>query len=265
MLGFKESSVIFPGEDEKRIVIAILSFCAGLSLVLATKISSIEVKEYLPSAVTLVAAFAGAWAAYLLQRRKELAQRIEERVDAGNKAIFALMRCHNRFISIQRQAIDPFRDHPARFVAIRPIIGEMVCGLNLDYESLSFLFKSKNPNMLNDLSATQAEVESTINLINQRSEIHYNYVQPIADEAGFQNGQDVTINQINAALGHRLSETMKDLTDQLIEFVDLVVTDTENAIVELHELLKSELKGHAIVKMEKSNKSKQQEPSAGTR
>tara|TARA_R110001583_G_C5659583_1_gene409518 strand:+ start:2873 stop:3646 length:774 start_codon:yes stop_codon:yes gene_type:complete len=257
--------VIFPGENERRIVIAILSFCVGLSLGLVAKISDVQFKDYLPSVVTLVAAFSGAWAAYLLQRRKELEQRVEERVDAGNKAIFALMRCHNRFISIQRQAIDPFRQHPARFVAIRPIIGEMVCGLELDYESLSFLFKSKNPNMLNELSSTQAEVESTINLINQRSEIHFNYVQPVADQAGFQNGQDVTLNQINAALGHRLSETMKDLTDQLIEFVDLIVSDTEKVIAELHDLLKSEFKGHAIVKMEKPNKSKQQGPAAGTR
>jgi len=104
-----------------------------------------------------------------------------------------------------------------------------------------------------------------VNLINQRSEIHFNYVQPVADQAGFQNGQDVTLNQINAALGHRLSETMKDLTDQLIEFVDLIVSDTEKVIAELHELLKSEFKGHAIVKMEKPNKSKQQGPAAGTR
>jgi len=249
--------VIFPGENERRIVIAILSFCLGLSLGLVAKISGIQFKDYLPSVVTLVAAFAGVWVAYLLQRRKELEQRIEEKVDAGNKAIFALMRCHNRFISIQRQAIDPYRDHPAKFVAIRPIIGEMVCGLELDYKSLSFLFRSKNPNMLNELSATQAEVESTVNLINQRSEVHYHHVQPIADKAGFQNGQDVTINQINAALGHRLSETMKDLTDQLIKFVDLVVSDTEQVIAELHELLKSEFKGHPIVKMEKPNKPKQ--------
>jgi hypothetical protein len=257
--------VIFPGENERRVVIAILSFCAGLSLGLIAKVSSIEVKNYLPSAVTLVAAFTGAWAAYLLQRRKELEQRIEERVNAGNKAIFALMRCHNRFISIQQQAIDPFRDHPARFVAIRPIIGEVACGLDIDYESLSYLFKSEKPNMLNELSAIQAEVESTITLINQRSKIHYNHVQPIVDKAGFQNGKDVTINQINEALGHGLSETMKDLTDQLIEFVDLIVSNTENSIAEFHELLKTEFKGHAIIKMEKPNKSKQQVPKAGTR
>jgi hypothetical protein len=244
---------VFPTENERRITFVILASIIGLILGLVVGAKTGSLSEYLPPLVTLVAAFLGAWTAYLLQEKKERRKEISVQVEAGNRAIFALIRCHNRFLSIQQQAIDEFRQHPARYVAIKPLIGGASCELDLDFDSLSFLFKSEKPNLLNVLSAIQAEVESTILLIEERSNIHCGEVQPKAECGGFRVDRDISLSEIEEVLGYRLTETMKSLTDQLIQFVDQIVKDTGEAVNELSGIMKAEFRGHAIVGMTKPN------------
>jgi hypothetical protein len=71
------------------------------------------------SLATLVAAFCGAWFAFLLQSKSKKEENINRQISASNRAIFTLYQRINKLRLYQREVIDPYRQHPAIFLAIR--------------------------------------------------------------------------------------------------------------------------------------------------
>jgi hypothetical protein len=61
---------------------------------------------------TLVAAFAGAWFAYILSNRDRVRDQENAQVAAGNRAIFMLMRQFNTLHNLKTLIIDPKRSDP---------------------------------------------------------------------------------------------------------------------------------------------------------
>ncbi len=238
---------IFPGQNEKLITAVIFSFLFGLIGGLATKL---EAKEFLTSLVTLFAAFAGAYSAFLLQNKKQEKELIASKVGSGNKAIFHIIRNYNTFGSYKKQYIAPFINDPGRFIAIPPNLG-FVGHVDFDFDSLAYLFELDKPNVLGDLSIFQSEVESTIQAILYRNNLHLNAVRPALEKAGIIDGQNISKTEIDRILGERLAIMMEQNTDQMIEGVESILSKAELLIEELHRIHLKNYKGHKILKMEK--------------
>jgi hypothetical protein len=243
-------------KGDTEVVAAVVIFIGGFSLGVAMNESNgiSLIKDYLPSIATLFAAFVGARLAFAYHSAAEKEAEVRKNVEAGNTAIFGLIRSYNTFINYKSQFLTPHQDSPIGFIEISPSVGFRRPDSIVDFESLSFLFASNKPNILGELSLIEAEILSTTDAIIERSNLHLNHVQVRLEAAGIEEGGTYSLGQIEAALGARVSITLKNSTQQVIVGVDSIIERTDKLIEELNALLKELYKGHQIVKMQKLNK-----------
>ncbi|WP_075179993.1 hypothetical protein [Neptunomonas phycophila] len=243
---------IFPSEAEEKIVLVIISFVVGIIIgLLSVSTSEVAIKATL----TLSATFVGGYFAFKLNTLKDKKKEDAINVTSGNMAIFRLIRIFNGFNGYKKQFIDPFRDSPFKHVEIRPSIGLDSWDIKFDYEPLSYLLASSSPNLIAELASLNDEVVSTIEMMRVRNTHHADIVQPLMEKSGFYQGAKMTIDELDEMLGERLSDTMKELTSDMIEFVDSIATRTEKVINDMHMANKALFPKHQIVKMQKLNKS----------
>ena len=230
------------------IVLIIIAFVFGAALMAyAEEISALQYINSLPAAFsTLIAAFVGAWYAYRLQLAHLEKEREKEEVEAGNKAIFEMGKTYNKFAAIRKQFIETYRDSTARYVLILPMAGNIETP-KINFDSLSFLIESEDPNLLGRLSMFEQEVSSTLSIIEQRSRLHVDVVQPAVENLEKINGEEMSLGEIESELGTRYSKTMKMLTDYMIEGVDRVLVLAEQHTQELRKILHDQYPGHNII------------------
>lgn len=195
--------------------------------------------EILVSAfATVVAAFLGAWYAFRLIDKDHERKKRANALASGSRAIFTLMRQWNELSVIKRQLIDPVRSHPARFVALRPTLPLDYEHLKFDIDSLSFLLDSDFRQCLMDLLLAESKFQTAVRVLNERSKLHLQTVQPLLERAGIIEGGDYTINQLKTALGERLAVQLSRLTDDVIEHVDHSVMSLKETSDKLHVALR---------------------------
>lgn len=242
---------VFPSENEEKIVFVIVAFICGItSGILSASSSETIVKAIL----TLSATFIGGYFAFRLNTLKDKKKEEKENVTAGNMTIFRLIRIYNAFNSYKKQFIDPFRESHFKYLEIRPSIGLDSWDVKFEYESLSYLLTSGNPNLIAELSSLIDEVVSTKEMMRVRNSHHAGIVQPLMEKSGFYQGANISPDQLDEMLGERLSDTMKELTTDMIEFVDNIALNTEKLIDQMHLTNKQLFPKYQIVKMEKLNK-----------
>lgn len=248
-------------KGDTEVVLMIGFFIVGAALMAFAKdISMIpHVEAMLGAAATLIAAFVGAWYAFKLQLAHLEQRKTKEQVEAGNKAIFELVRTYNKFYAIKNQFIEEFRRNPARHVFIMPMAGD-IKPLQLNFDTLAFLFDSEDPNLLGRLAMFEQEVASTLGVIDQRSRLHADIVQPTVEKLERESGPLMSIEQIEKALGTRYSKTLKMLTDFMVDGVDGVVQAAEHHIGEMNRILRVKFPGHKVIGMVKPNQSMQPAP-----
>ena len=133
--------------------------------------------ELLPHLVTLVAAFVGAWFAFLLQDRAKARQTIRDQVAAINRAQFALMRQFNTMKNIQAQVVEPVRQHPAKHVAMRAVLTVHDDVPQPDLDALSFLLETDDRELLLELMIENQRFKTAVQAINDRSRLHLDVVR----------------------------------------------------------------------------------------
>lgn len=84
--------------------------------------------------------------------------------------------------------------------------------------------------------------------------MYINSVQPAMEKAGFVDGQAITNQKVEQILGQRLITMMQQGTDQMIEGVESIISESENLINKLHKLHTKNYKRYKILKMQKLNK-----------
>ncbi len=245
---------IFPSSNERLITVSIFAFIFGVILGLALVNGKVDFSTLISAVTTLLAAYFGARFAFKLQSQREDRVRIKEEVTAGNRAIFEIIRTYNKFCAVRSQFIDPFRSHPLKHYFILPASGLDHHKTYFDYDSLSFILDSKDPNILTSLASYELEANSTVEAINHRSKLHFEVVQPAIEEAAKKHGEKMTEEQIDIGVGIRNRQLIAMATDSMIECVDDVIQASESQIAKLNELLKDKYKGHGVLKMEILNK-----------
>ena len=114
------------------------------------------------SIATLAAAYFGAKYAFSLQNEKEKRASDATDVKAANSAIFELARTYNKFLAIKKQFIDEHRGKAERHLMIMPVAGMSWEPPKFNYDTISFLFRSSDPNLLGTLSLVEQEIASTL-------------------------------------------------------------------------------------------------------
>ena len=239
-------------KGDTQVILLIVSCLAGFFLALAVEgdVSPVSgFNDYIVAFTTLLAAFLGSKYAFHLQKEKE--SKIEEakKVEAANRAIFAIIRNLNKVRTVTKQFVDPHRDHPFYFLAIPPVVGITKGDASIKYDEISFIFESDDPNLMMELSTVESELNATLDVVLYRSELHFNQIQPRVEAAGFVDYGEYSKADIIKAIGVRLYETMKHSTQQMVSSLD----DLDESLAELanrmHDVAKNQFKGHTIIGM----------------
>lgn len=99
--------------------------------------------------------------------------------------------------------------------------------LNIDINALSFLLDSGEPQMLFDLLLEDDKFKTTIQIVNARSKLHWERVQPKLEEAGIEQGIDYPVSRYKTAIGDLLFFSLKGATDDMVQFVDDTIESLE--------------------------------------
>jgi hypothetical protein len=187
-------------------------FFSGFALALAVdeKNPHITVGDIVNPLATLVAAFAGSWAAFKLQQVQKEKENIKENVAAGNRALILICQLLNNLKIVQVDFIDPFRNSPARHLEIKPTLPYHEDSLTFDVRSLKFLINPKHQQVIMDLIIEESRYGEAIKTINVRSRHHLELIQPRLERAGVQEGREYSEDQFRVCYRRfRLSSSQK--------------------------------------------------------
>ena len=201
------------------------------------------------SLATLAAAYFGAKYAFSLQKEKEKRNSDMADVKAANSAIFELARTYNKFMAIKKQFIDEHRNKPERHLMIKPLVGMSWEPPKFNYDAISFLFRSSDPNLLGTLSLVEAEIASTLDLIKQRSAMHVDVLQPAIERLSQRFGDQLSMQQIEDELGQRLVATFEMNTDYMIQGVDDIIAGCIKHMAKIKTETDKMYPGHVVIKM----------------
>jgi len=196
------------------------------------------IKELIPSLTTLLAAFFGAWFAYLFMTKQKLKEIRETNITAANRAIFVLLQQLNCLKLIQKDSLDPVRDSPEAFLSMLPILPDDHSEMRFDFQSLNFLLSTKYKQLLLDIWLEQQRFREAIRILNYRSNLHFSEVQPRLIAAGIQERKDYPVEMFVQALGTHLFMTLKRTTEQVFYNVDRTINSMDKLRVRLNAGLK---------------------------
>ena len=224
----------------QRISIAVVSFCIGFIICIVALREWLVAKEILPSLATLVAAFFGAWFAFSLQSRSKKKEEKNRKISYGNKALFTLCQRVNNLWLIQKKIIDPFREHPGFHIAMRPTLDFENDDTYIDIDGLKFLLDTDFQQLLLDLHIEDQRYKTSIRLVNSRSHLHLNIIQPRLESAHINEKQYYSSEYWKEAIGQRLFLTLQRATEDLISNVDNTVQsniEIKDRLIEAFKLL----------------------------
>ena len=190
-------------------------------------------EELLPTLRTVGAAFAGAWAAFALQNRRNANEALDRRVGAVNRAIFALHRKHTLLRNIYDQIVKPNRDHPAAFLQMPAAHHIEKDEIEIDYDSLHFILETPDRQIMDAFALACAVFRTSLDSINTRSQVLISEFQPIVEKAGIKPGHIYDEGEMKNLLGIRLFQTLQGLGDQLVVGTERAMELLESAHLSL--------------------------------
>lgn len=197
---------------------------------------------------TLAAAYFGAKFAFDFQNRKNEENEVKATVKSANMAIFALMRSHHELTAVNKQYIEPNVNDEDRHFSILPSSSN-IPHLDLQFNELSFLLSSSDPNLLNNLALTQSEINSTIDVVNARSTFHLTELQPLLEIHHERLSQISSLQEMESVIGVRATHTLRSVTDAMIENVPTALQILANDADQLYKITKGIYPSHGVVRM----------------
>lgn len=187
---------------------------------------------------TLSAAFGGAYVAFLLNDRNKEKLQYEKNVQGVNQVLFVLFQQANTLLLYQHDFLNPVRDEAGRHVALRPTMpGQLQC-TRIPFELIDFLATPKHAQVLFDVAIEQERFNTAIRSIQVQSDLQLKEVQPRLAGAGVRDGEDVTGEQVEAALGDMLHTYLRETTDQVYYHVDKTINSLEQVKDQLRKTVK---------------------------
>lgn len=167
---------------------------------------------------TLIGAFFGAMLAFLFQLLLNRKQERKAALMSTHRMLFCLLQQMNTIMLVQKDFIFPHLNDPGRFISI-PAIHEFDVEKNsFDFSTFSFMLESNESRMIMyELYLAQESYIEALRVVNERSRLHREEVQPCLASAGIGNGSTVTNEDIKHALGPLVFPTIVTMTDQVIE------------------------------------------------
>lgn len=195
--------------------------------------------DWLSPLATLLASFLGAWFAFRLQDLARLSETRAAQVEAANSVIFSVAQMLNSLKIFQLDYIEPHRNDPGISYSMLPLYGPAELNIKMNYSSLGYLLDPEHGQIVMELFIQQQRYDEAIRLINYRSELHLNSVQPILEKSGFTPGKEYSIEEFRAALGVLIAAKIEQATAHVVQQVDNTISTLEETKNGLRSILKS--------------------------
>ena len=185
--------------------------------------------DLITPAVTLLAAFLGAWFAFLLQNSKDEKKEKNHNSQALNKAQINLVQQLNFLTIFNKDFLLPNKESPIRWLAVPAAPYRDYKKLRIDAGSLAFLVESGNASLISEILVTEEIFQEVMNVINSRSDVHVTRLQLKLEEIGFEEGKpyDKPFEEFERMLGERLVTELKRFTENLYENTKIAITSHE--------------------------------------
>ena len=135
---------------------------------------------------------------------------------AAHKILFFVFQQINTILMIQRDFVHPKLKDPLRFISIYPTLDFEPERDVVDYSAFAFMMDSQASRaILYELWLAQQNYTEAIRAWNVRSQFHNKEVQPKLAES-IVNGSMVSIEEVEAALGVRIYDTIHGATEAVL-------------------------------------------------
>ena len=130
-----------------------------------------EYKDIVTILAILVAAFAGAWGAFLLENERKKREAEDRNIGAANRAIYTIFNLWNVLEQYRKEVLEPFRGKPDAWlnVAANPTIPTGIHTFQAD--QLQFLLQQSKPEIYTALLLEEQRFAIAIDLIKARSSL----------------------------------------------------------------------------------------------
>jgi hypothetical protein len=151
-----------------------------------------------------LSAYFGARFAYgfNIKRSEDLSKK--EDIESANQVMFGLLQQLNSLALYKNDFLDDIRESKGRHIELRPLIPDATWPNKLSLDSLTFLMAPEHMDILIELSFQQERYETIVRLLKFHSKESLDNVQPRLERLGVSQGDVITGDQIEAAIGNRM-------------------------------------------------------------
>lgn len=179
-----------------------------------------EYKDIVTILATLVAAFAGAWGAFLLENERHKREVEDRNIGAANRAIYTLFNLWNILEQYRKEVLELYRGKPDAWLnlAANPTVptGEQT----FQPGELQFLLQSSNAEVYAGLMLEEQRFAIALALIKARSALVLDQVFPKMSAANVPVGQSLPEHEVEKILGIDLTHKLKQITAGIFKNVD---------------------------------------------
>lgn len=197
-----------------------------------------EYKDIVAILATLVASFAGAWAAFLLESERRKREAIDQNLGAANRAIYTLFNLWNILEQYRKEVLEPYRAKSDAWLnlAANPTIpiGEHT----FQAAELQFLLQSPHAGIYAALLLEEQRFAIAIDLIKARSDLVLNQVFTKMAALGAPVGKSLAERDVENILGIDLTHKLKYITAAIFTNVDQDL----DSLKEQHDALRTAVK-----------------------
>ncbi len=169
---------------------------------------------------TLVAAFAGAWAAFLFESRNRKQEEVARQKSAANQALVTLVNMWNIMFEYFEHVVRPTlgRDDAWLNMAATPPGHYGLC--EFDAKDLVFLINVGEPQLFMELTLEEQRFWATMNLIQERNAVLLNTVHPSMSSANLPVNTEMDERKLISIIGIDATQRLKNFTPAISQQVE---------------------------------------------
>lgn len=167
-------------------------------------------------AVAGLSAFGGAFAAFLLERRRQREKQTDERYLEARFAHLLILEQYQELRVLERRSLEPYKGRDDAWKMLRPSIGGSVA-TSLSFKELAFMLEGSDPDLLNRLIVGQQQYNTVRKVVELRQQAYSDMQSRVATLiAQGDEGAD-SEDAMNRAVGLDVVGHLKSLTIALFQ------------------------------------------------
>jgi hypothetical protein len=184
---------------------------------------------------------------HLLERQRAQEEEVRKRAEVVNGTTLVLIAQVEMLLSYKRQILDPQKSNPAKHLAVAATQVLNASELAVDRRQLAFLVETPAHDLLTELLLAHDTFHTAIQAVNDRTIFHRTEFQPRLEASGLNLELGVAVEQIERAVGIRITHTLRVMTTNLEEMVDLAVSRLTSVGPRIPQELKPHFLGARII------------------